>query len=113
MKQISSLEEYHSTCKYSVEHPENFWADVAENFSWKKKWDKVFSGGFEKVDYKWFEAANSTSLKIVLTVTYNHSEIKPPLSGSRTILLRQTESFLTKNCTLKFAASAMHSKKSE
>ena len=55
MKQISSLEEYHSTCKYSVEHPENFWADVAENFSWRKKWDKVFSGGFEKVDYKWFE----------------------------------------------------------
>src|SRR6185295_13133348 len=57
LKKISSLAEYKSEYQRSVNSPEQFWSGVAENFSWRKKWDKVFSGGFEKVDYKWFEGA--------------------------------------------------------
>ncbi len=55
MPRISSVEEYHHQYKGSIESPENFWAEIAENFFWKKKWSNVFSGGFEKADFKWFE----------------------------------------------------------
>lgn len=55
LQRISSLKEYQTTYKNSIEQSENFWSEVADNFLWKKKWEKVFSGGFEKADYKWFE----------------------------------------------------------
>ncbi|MFN6287228.1 MAG: acetate--CoA ligase, partial [Bacteroidota bacterium] len=34
-----------------------FWATVAENFSWKKKWDKVLSWNFEEPKVEWFAGA--------------------------------------------------------
>ena len=39
--QIKSLEEYHEAYKKSIDDPEKFWAAIAENFLWKKKWDKI------------------------------------------------------------------------
>ena len=39
--QIKSQEEYHKTYKESMENPEKFWATIAENFLWRKKWDHV------------------------------------------------------------------------
>lgn len=54
MKKISSIEEYNSEYKKSVEKPEEFWAEVAENFSWKKKWDSVLKWDFKNYDVKWF-----------------------------------------------------------
>jgi acetyl-CoA synthetase len=54
MKKISSIEEYNSEYKRSVEQPEEFWAEVAENFSWKKKWDSVLKWDFNSYDVKWF-----------------------------------------------------------
>ncbi len=54
MKKISSIEEYNSQYKKSVEQPEEFWAEVAENFSWKKKWDNVLKWDFKNYDVKWF-----------------------------------------------------------
>lgn len=32
-----------------------YWSELAHSFVWKKKWDTLFSGGFEKADFKWFE----------------------------------------------------------
>lgn len=52
---IESIDEYQETYKKSVENPEQFWADYASTFSWKKKWDKVQSGSFKKGNIKWFE----------------------------------------------------------
>jgi acetyl-CoA synthetase len=54
MKKISSIEDYNSQYKKSVEQPEAFWADVAENFTWKKKWDSVLKWDFNNYDVKWF-----------------------------------------------------------
>ena len=39
--QIKSFDEYKEAYKKSIEAPENFWADIAGNFTWKKKWDKI------------------------------------------------------------------------
>ena len=80
LQQISSLEEYQRTYKNSIEHPENFWADVAENFLWKKKWDKVFCGGFEKADYKWYEGGK-------INITENCLDRHLESSGNKTAIL--------------------------
>ncbi len=51
---ITSFERYEEEYKKSVEDPEAFWANVAENFTWKKKWDKVLEWNFTEPDVKWF-----------------------------------------------------------
>ena len=55
--QIRSEAAYRQAYKQSVENPEQFWATVAENFSWKKKWDKVLSWNFEEPKVEWFAGA--------------------------------------------------------
>jgi acetyl-CoA synthetase len=55
--QISSLEEYQSAYKKSVEDPEGFWEGVASHFSWLRKWDKVLEWNFKDPQVKWFSGA--------------------------------------------------------
>jgi acetyl-CoA synthetase len=55
--QITSLEQYYRDYKRSVEEPEAFWADVAESFQWKKKWDKVLEWNFSEPKIEWFRNA--------------------------------------------------------
>lgn len=52
--QIKSLDEYKSAYQRSVEDPEGFWAEQADTFVWKKKWDKVVEWDFQQPDVKWF-----------------------------------------------------------
>ncbi len=54
MEIIQSQQAYSSIYKKSVEDPEAFWADVASDFQWKKKWDKVLEWDFLKAEVKWF-----------------------------------------------------------
>ncbi|MBI3883516.1 MAG: AMP-binding protein, partial [Sphingobacteriales bacterium] len=53
--QIKSEEEYNVAYKKSVNDPEGFWAGIAENFQWQKKWDKVLDWNFKEPSIKWFE----------------------------------------------------------
>jgi acetyl-CoA synthetase len=55
MKAIQTFEEYQREYKRSIESPEEFWADVATDFVWRKKWDKVLTWDFLKAEVKWFE----------------------------------------------------------
>lgn len=55
--QIKSFDEYKSTYNYSVTEPEKFWAEIAENFLWKKKWDQVLDWNFTEPKIKWFSGA--------------------------------------------------------
>jgi acetyl-CoA synthetase len=53
---IKSMAEYEAIYKRSVEDPEGFWADMAEqNLTWYKRWEKVLEYNFEKPDIKWFQ----------------------------------------------------------
>lgn len=52
--QIKSEEQYKEHYKRSVENPEAFWAEIAENFSWRKKWNKVLEWDFKKPKIEWF-----------------------------------------------------------
>lgn len=51
---ISTFEEYKTNYKKSVDDPKLFWAEIAENFTWQKKWDKVLDWNFEEPNIKWF-----------------------------------------------------------
>jgi len=54
---ITSFEEYKNAYERSLYDSDNFWAEVAAGFHWRKSWDRVHSGGFEKVDFRWFDGA--------------------------------------------------------
>jgi len=55
--QIKSFEEYQKTYQYSVDYPEQFWEGIANNFQWRKKWNKVLSWNFSEPNIKWFDGA--------------------------------------------------------
>lgn len=52
--QIKSLEQYKEVYKKSVNDPESFWEEIALNFTWQKKWDKVLDWNFTEPNIKWF-----------------------------------------------------------
>ena len=55
MKRIESFEEYKSAYAESIANPDKFWGEIAESFSWKKKWDTVLSGTFADAKTRWFD----------------------------------------------------------
>jgi len=54
IKAIQSFEEYTQAYSESIQDPEGYWAKQAEQFTWKKKWDKVLEWNFKEPDVKWF-----------------------------------------------------------
>jgi len=58
-------ETYQQMYERSVQDPEGFWAEQAEqHIDWFQKWDKVLQWDFDKADIKWF-------LNAKLNVSYN------------------------------------------
>jgi acetyl-CoA synthetase len=55
--QINSLEQYHADYKSAAENPDAFWTSVADNFLWRKKWDKVLDWNFTEPKIEWFAGA--------------------------------------------------------
>ena len=55
--QIRSLEQYQSEYKKSVDDPEGFWAGIAANFQWRRRWDKVLDWNFTEPRIRWFDGA--------------------------------------------------------
>ena len=52
---INSFKEYKNQVKKSLEFPEKFWNEKANNFIWYKTWDKVLEWDFTKPKVKWFK----------------------------------------------------------
>ena len=62
---LINAEQYHSMYQYSIENPDDFWAEQAEKFiSWNSKWDRVSDVDFSEGKIAWFEGAT-------LNVSYN------------------------------------------
>ena len=57
MKQIKTFSEYESEYKKSIDSPELFWGEVAEDFHWQKKWDKVLNWNFTEPKIEWYGGA--------------------------------------------------------
>ncbi len=49
---VGSMPQYEALHRRSVEDPETFWAQVADDLHWFKRWDRVMSG--QVPDVKWF-----------------------------------------------------------
>lgn len=54
MSRITSFKQYENQYKKSIEHPEDFWAEQAGEFTWKKKWDTVLKWNFKDPSVEWF-----------------------------------------------------------
>lgn len=52
--QIHNAEEYQTAYRKSVNDPEAFWADIASNFYWRKRWNHVLEWNFTEPSVKWF-----------------------------------------------------------
>lgn len=65
---INSFEQYQEMYERSIADPESFWAEVAEQFHWEKKWDTVLDYNYHRskgsISVKWFQGATTN-------MTYN------------------------------------------
>ncbi len=52
--QIKSLEDYRNIYERSVQDPELFWSDIADHFTWRKKWNRVLQWEFHTPKVEWF-----------------------------------------------------------
>ncbi|MFA5801875.1 MAG: acetate--CoA ligase [Thermoleophilia bacterium] len=62
---IGSMDQYEEIYQRSIDDPEGFWADMAEeHLVWQRKWDKVLEYDFHKPEISWFIGGR-------LNVSYN------------------------------------------
>lgn len=55
---IKNLEEYFQVYRKSIQEPETFWHEVAEEqFIWRKRWKNVLNWDFNEPKVSWFEGA--------------------------------------------------------
>ena len=68
---VGSMEKYHELYERSVNDTEGFWAEVAEEFHWYRKWDSVRSFNYDMndgpIELRWFEGGKPTSATIAWT----------------------------------------------
>ena len=55
---IKSFDEYKKIYKKSIDDPQKFWGEMAEQLDWFKKWDKVLVEDFKKANMNGLSAAN-------------------------------------------------------
>ena len=80
MNKINSIEEYHEEYSKSVRDPEGFWAEKADTFLWKKKWNEVLEWDFDAPSVKWFMGAK-------LNITENCLDRHLENSGDKVAIL--------------------------
>jgi len=61
---IKSLKEYKQIYQRSLDDPEGFWGEAAQQLDWYKKWDKVLVQDFGEAKHEWFVGGK-------LNVSYN------------------------------------------
>jgi acetyl-CoA synthetase len=80
MKKISSPSDYQQVYQESVQQPEEFWANVAEDFVWRKKWHTVLEWDFNKPEVKWFSGGK-------LNITENCIDRHLPHRANQTAII--------------------------
>jgi acetyl-CoA synthetase len=84
-KAIKSWSDYEEVYKESVSNPEAFWAGVAEDFQWRKKWSKVLEWDFNKPEVKWFIGGK-------LNITENCLDRHLPTRANQTAIIWEPNS---------------------
>ncbi len=55
--QIKSYEQYQKDYQRSIEDPADFWSEIAQHFTWKKKWHTTLNWNFKEPKVEWFKGA--------------------------------------------------------
>lgn len=78
-------DQYLAMYQRSVDDPEGFWADQADQFiSWFKRWDKVLDWDFTKGHIRWFEGAKLNVSYTAWIATWKPAAIRSPSFGKAT-----------------------------
>jgi len=81
---IKSREEYQKMYDRSVQDPAGFWGEVAEQFHWFEKWDKVFDFNYDrregKIEHQWFVNGKTN-------ITYNCLDRHLETRGDQTAII--------------------------
>ena len=96
MKKISSFKEYQEVYKNSVEQPEEFWAEIADTFTWRKKWDTLLDWNFDEPNIKWFDGAK-------LNITENCLDRHLTTHSNKTAILWEPNNPSEKSIHISFA----------
>jgi acetyl-CoA synthetase len=76
-----NAERYRQMYQQSVNQPEQFWETIAEQFTWKKRWDRVKNTSYNSpVSIKWFEGAK-------LNITRNCLDRHLPQRAKQTAII--------------------------
>ena len=76
---------YQEMYQRSVDDPDGFWGDAAEEFlTWSKKWDKVSEWDFNEPNIKWFQGGK-------LNVSYNCLDRHLETRGDQTALIWESD----------------------
>ncbi len=54
---LNSIEEYENMWRQSVDHPEQFWTPIAEEFDWFEPWHTVMDCDLSQGKIRWFDGA--------------------------------------------------------
>lgn len=92
---INSFEEYQQQYQKSINQPELFWDEIGSHFTWKKKWIKVLSWDFEKLNIRWFEGGT-------LNITENIFERNLPILKNTPAIIWEPNSPEAENKTLTY-----------
>jgi len=81
---IQSKEQYLEMYQRSIDDPEGFWGEMAEQFHWFKKWDKVWNWNYDrregKVFHEWFAGGKTN-------ITYNCLDRHLETRGDQTAII--------------------------
>ncbi len=55
MSLIKTFDQYQAAYQKSVNDPEAFWAEIAQEFKWRKPWTKTLDWNFADPSIKWFQ----------------------------------------------------------
>jgi len=82
---MNNLESRNRAYQLSLENPEAFWGEIAEQFTWKRRWDKVLDWNFETPSVRWFDGAQ-------LNITENCLDRHLPHRGNDPALIWESNS---------------------
>ena len=79
-----NTEKYEEMYNESIQNPEKFWSQQAENIDWYKTWDNVMNYDFNTADIKWYEGGK-------LNVTYNCIDRHLESRGDQTAIIWESD----------------------
>lgn len=92
---ITSFSDYKEIYKRSIEHPEQFWTEIADSFEWRQTWDKVLEWNFKEPNVKWF-------LNGKLNITENCIDRHLEANGDKAAIIWESNDVNEANRTLTY-----------